>query len=76
MNKQQQQRPASNLQADSAPDDATPEHSVAQHLRTPRGDTARGESVDTGHWGKKLHEPSPFLSHDLWSKLGGDSTVQ
>ena len=32
-------------------------------------------AIDTGHWGKRLHEPSPFLSHDLWAKLGEDRKV-
>ena len=27
-------------------------------------------ATDTGRWGKRMHEPSPFLSHDLWGKLG------
>lgn len=31
---------------------------------------AGASATDTGRWGKRLHEPSPFLSHDLWGKLG------
>lgn len=31
---------------------------------------AEASAVDTGRWGKQLHEPSHFLSHELWGKLG------
>ena len=27
-------------------------------------------ATGTGRWGKQMHEPSPFLSHELWGKLG------
>lgn len=35
-----------------------------------QGGFAGASATDTGRWGKRLHEPSPFLSHDLWGKLG------
>ena len=73
--RQQQRR----QQGQAAPSDinssqkASPNVSLAQQLTGHIGGTASTNAADTGHWGKKLHEPSPFLSHDLWSKLGENS---
>ena len=49
--------------------DEQPQVSIQQQLDMSNTEDA-GKSIDTGHWGKRLHEPSAFLSHDLWSKLG------
>lgn len=35
-----------------------------------QGGFGGASATDTGRWGKRMHEPSPFLSHDLWGKLG------
>ncbi|KAL0054936.1 hypothetical protein WJX82_004786 [Trebouxia sp. C0006] len=69
---QQQQGKAAPSDINSS-DSASPPVSLAQQLTGHIGGTAGTNAADTGHWGKKLHEPSPFLSHDLWSKLGESS---
>ena len=69
--RQQQQPPQQQQESDDIGSDSTgPECSIAQQLKQHTGEFARIDAVDTGHWGKRLHEPSAFLSHDLWSKLG------
>lgn len=73
---QQQQQQGKPLQAPSDTnnfDSTSPTVSLAQQLTGHIGGTVGTNAADTGHWGKRLHEPSPFLSHDLWSKLGENS---
>ncbi|KAA6417827.1 MAG: salt overly sensitive 1 [Trebouxia sp. A1-2] len=69
---QQQQGEPAPLDIDNSVS-ASPTVSLAQQVTGDIGGTAGSNAADTGHWGKKLHEPSPFLSHDLWSKLGENS---
>ena len=74
--RQQQQAPQQQQMSDDVGSNSTsPEQSIAQQLKQHTGEFARSDAVDTGHWGKRLHEPSPFLSHDLWSKLGETGPV-
>ena len=71
---QQTQETSIDSTADKSPNAGTTEQPEPQQVDTV--DVAvNGKSIDTGHWGKRLHEPSPFLSHDLWSKLGEDKKV-
>lgn len=42
----------------------------AQQIAPHVDDFADASSTDTGRWGKQLHEPSHFLAHELWGKLG------
>ncbi len=72
--RQQQQQQGKPAPSDiNSSDSASPTVSLAQQLTGHIGGTAGTNAADTGHWGKRLHEPSPFLSHDLWSKLGENS---
>ena len=54
---------------DTSAENDRPQVSIQQQLDISTTEEA-ARAVDTGHWGKRLHEPSAFLSHDLWSKLG------
>lgn len=70
---QQQGKPLQALSDTNNFDRTSPTPSLARHPTGHIGGTAGTDAADTGHWGKKLHEPSPFLSHDLWSKMGENS---
>ena len=64
---QQAQHSLADRSADASDDDDDG-YQAAADVSEQQG-FAGASATDTGRWGKGSHEPSPFLSHDLWGKL-------